>query len=199
MINIAIFASGSGSNAENIIRYFKKEANVRFYIISDKEEAFVHQRAEGLGVPSITFSPSQFRQSKDIIKYLQGKNISFIVLAGFLLKVSDDILDLYPNRIINIHPSLLPKFGGKGMYGSRVHQAVVDALEKESGITIHYVNNHYDEGKIIFQTRCEVFTRDTAETVAAKIHQLEEKYFPMVLKKLILGESEDNKEIILAK
>lgn len=184
-MNIAILASGSGSNAENIIRYFENNTDIHFFIISNKQDAFVHQRAENLTVPSVTFSAKQFRETDDVLSFLQEKNIDFIVLAGFLLKVPDNIINAFPNKTINIHPALLPKFGGKGMYGNHVHEAVVAAGEKQSGITIHYVNEHYDGGEIIFQAACEVLPTDSAADVAQKIHLLEYEHFPKVIENIL--------------
>lgn len=182
---IAIFASGSGSNAENIIRNFSQKEGFEFpLIVSNKKDAFVHQRAKVLGIPSFTFSRDEFIEGNSIVSLLNDYEINFIVLAGFLLKISSTILEAYPNKIINIHPALLPKFGGKGMYGHHVHQAVVDAGETQSGITIHYVNEHYDEGSIIFQATCEVLPGDTPETIAEKVHALEYLHFPKVIENL---------------
>lgn len=184
---VAIFSSGSGSNAENIIQYFSSNNKVEFpLILSNKSTAFVHERAKKLKVPSFTFSKEEFDEGTNIVALLQKYEIGHIVLAGFLLKVSDVILKAFPNKIINIHPALLPKFGGKGMYGNRVHQAVVEALETESGITIHYVNENYDEGNIIFQATCPVLPSDTPEMVADKVHALEYEHFPKVIEKVVL-------------
>lgn len=182
MTNIAIFASGSGSNAENISQYFadNKDVNISA-IISNKADAFVHERAKKLNIESVTFSKKQFEMTSDVLEYLENKGVDFIILAGFLLKVPDNLLSAYPNRIINIHPALLPKFGGKGMYGDNVHKAVIAAGEKESGITIHYINENYDEGAIIFQAKCDVLPVDTYEDVATKVHALEYKYFPEII------------------
>ncbi len=187
MINITIFASGSGSNAENIARYFseKEYFNVKI-IISNKADAYVHQRAKNLGVESATFSKHQFIETNDVADFLSKNKIDFIVLAGFLLKVPQNLIDKYPNRIVNIHPALLPKYGGKGMYGDKVHEAVVASNEKESGITIHYINENYDEGDIIFQATCEVKPSDSPHDVAEKVHALEYKHFPEVIEKVIL-------------
>jgi len=183
--NIAILASGSGSNAENIIRYFRNNENINFsLIISNKVDAYVHERAKNLGIPSYTFSKTDFETGK-ALELLREKQIDFIVLAGFLLKVPDNLLEAYPERIVNIHPALLPKFGGKGMYGSFVHEAVVAAKEKESGITIHYVNENYDEGQIIFQAKCEVLPTDTPDDVAQKVHILEYDFFPKVIEDIL--------------
>ena len=182
---IAIFASGSGSNAENIINYFSGRPNVSFPIIlCNKKDAFVHERAKKLHIPSITFDKIQL-ENGEICSLLQKEGIDFIVLAGFLLKVPENILSAYPNKIINIHPALLPKYGGKGMYGMNVHEAVVANGERESGITIHYVNDRYDEGAIIAQYKCEVLPNDSPEDVAQKIHVLEYEYFPKEIENLI--------------
>ena len=181
MKRIAIFASGSGSNAENIIRYFQNN-DVEFpLILSNKRDAFVHQRAKKLGVPSFSFSKQEFDDAGLILDTLRQYRVDFIVLAGFLLKVSQPILDAFPKRIVNIHPALLPKFGGKGMYGDYVHKAVIEAGEKKSGITIHYINEHYDEGDVIFQAECEVLLSDSVEDVAEKVHRLEYEWYPQVI------------------
>ncbi|MDU1905688.1 MAG: phosphoribosylglycinamide formyltransferase [Dysgonomonas sp.] len=185
MINIAIFASGSGSNAENIIRYFENTDDVKIQlIVSNKEDAYVHERARNLKIPSVTFSKKDF-DTPVVLDFLQEKGIDFIVLAGFLLKVPQNLIDAYPDKIINIHPALLPRYGGKGMYGDNVHKAVVEAREVESGITIHYVNENYDEGNIIFQSKCQVLPTDTYEDVAGKVHKLEYEHFPQVIDKLL--------------
>lgn len=184
-IRIAIFASGSGSNAENIIRYFSNHPNFVFpVIISNNEKAFVHERAKKLEIPSVTFSKEDFLKGEKILIFLQEQKIDAIVLAGFLLQVPSLVIDAYPQKIINIHPALLPKFGGKGMYGMRVHEAVKEAGETETGITIHYVNNEYDAGEIIFQAKCPVLPEDTPETIAKKVHELEYQYFPRVIEKI---------------
>ncbi|MBN1464071.1 MAG: phosphoribosylglycinamide formyltransferase [Paludibacteraceae bacterium] len=185
-LKIAIFASGSGSNAENLIHYFKQSKHVNIVLIlSNKPDAFVHKRAKKLHIPSISFTKNQFSESDYILKLLQEKKIDLIILAGFLLKVPTNLIHAYPNRIINIHPALLPKYGGKGMYGQYVHEAVVAHNEKETGITIHYVNEHYDEGTIIFQAKCAVLPTDTADDVAKRVHQLEYEHFPKVVEKFI--------------
>lgn len=187
MINIAIFASGNGSNAENIIHYFSGnlQATVAL-VVSNKEDAYVHVRAESLGVPSCTFSKAEFDRGTVVLNTLRDHGIDFIVLAGFLLKVSQPLLDAYPGRIVNIHPALLPKHGGKGMYGDRVHQAVVEAGDKVSGITIHYINENYDEGDILFQATCDVSPNDGADEVASKVHELEYLHFPRVIEEAIM-------------
>lgn len=183
---IAIFASGSGSNAENIINYLSSRPDIVFpLILCNKKEAFVHERAKKLHIPSIIFDKNQL-ENGEVLSILQKEGIDFIVLAGFLLKVPENILAAYPDRIVNIHPALLPKYGGKGMYGMKVHEAVVANGEKESGITIHYVNERYDEGAVIAQYKCEVLPGDSPEDVAQKIHALEYEYFPGVIEKVII-------------
>jgi phosphoribosylglycinamide formyltransferase-1 len=183
---IALLASGSGSNAENIVRYFENKEGVEFpLILSNKADAYVHERAKKLHIPSFTIGKTGF-ENGEALQLLQEHQIDLIVLAGFLLKVPENLLKAYPGKIINIHPALLPKYGGKGMYGSHVHEAVVAHKETESGITIHYVNEQYDEGTIIFQTKCKVLPSDSPEQVAAKVHALEYQYFPEVIEKLVI-------------
>lgn len=185
--NIAIFASGNGTNAENIIRYFQNSGLVRVeLVLTNRETAFVMARARSLNVPSAYMSKGEWEDGNTILSLLKDKNIDFIVLAGFLARVPDCILHAYPNKIINIHPSLLPKFGGRGMYGDRVHEAVVAAGEQESGITIHYINERYDEGAVISQYKCSVLPNDTAEQVAEKVHALEYEFYPQVLEKVVM-------------
>ena len=187
MIRIAIFASGNGSNAENIIRYFSKNHEIKpVIVLSNKKEAFVHQRAQQLGIPSYTFSKMEFDDGTLVLKKLREYCVDFVVLAGFLLKISQPLLDAFPNKMVNIHPALLPKFGGKGMYGNHVHRAVIEARERESGITIHYVNEHYDEGNIIFQASCEVLPNDTPDDVAQKVSELEFTWFPKVIEEVVM-------------
>lgn len=184
--NIAIFASGSGSNAENIIRYFQKSGSAQVsLVLSNKSDAYVLERAHRLEVPCSVFPKEDWIAGDEILAVLQEARIDFIVLAGFLFRVPDLLLHAYPYKIINIHPALLPKYGGKGMYGDRVHQAVVAAGEKESGITIHYINEHYDEGDTIFQVTCPVLPTDSPDDVAKKIHALEYEHFPLVIEKLL--------------
>lgn len=186
IVNIAILASGSGTNAENIVHYFEGKDNVIIkYILSNKVDAFVLERAKKLNIPTLTFNRSDFYDSDQILKFFQNNNIDWIILAGFLWLVPEYLINAYPNRIINIHPALLPKYGGKGMYGMRVHRAVVENSENESGITIHYVNNEYDKGNIIFQGKCKVISNDTAETVAEKVHKLEYEYYPKIIEEII--------------
>ncbi len=184
-IKIALFASGSGSNAENIANYYSKSTVFEFpLIISNKADAYVHERAKKLQIPSFTFSREDFLAGDKIITFLKEHNIEYIVLAGFLLKIPDSLVEAYPNKIINVHPALLPKFGGKGMYGQHVHQAVADAGETESGITIHYVNGNYDEGNVIFQAKCPVLPTDTPDMIAEKVHALEYEHFPRIISEL---------------
>lgn len=185
MKKMAILASGTGTNAERIARYFaeKKTAEVAL-IITNKEQAGVIKRAEQLHIPCRLITSKEFKEGKACDVLLE-QQIDFIVLAGFLLRVPDDILHHFPNRIVNIHPSLLPKYGGKGMYGSHVHEAVLASGDKESGITIHYIDEHYDEGDVILQVQCPVLPDDTPETLAARVHQLEYEHFPKVIEKLM--------------
>ena len=185
MKRIALLASGSGSNAENIVLYFSKSKEVEFpLILSNKEGAYVHERAKKLNIPSFTVNKSGF-ENGEALRLLKENRIDFVILAGFLLKVPENILNAYPNKTINIHPALLPKYGGKGMYGSHVHEAVVAHKEIESGITIHYVNENYDEGQIIFQAKCPVLPTDSADDVAEKVHALEYKHFPEVIAQVV--------------
>ncbi|MDL2266036.1 phosphoribosylglycinamide formyltransferase [Parabacteroides sp. OttesenSCG-928-G21] len=186
MKNIAILASGSGSNAENIARYFADNKNINVSVIlSNNPRAGVHARANTLGIPSFTFTREEFVEATPILKKLAEYHIDLIVLAGFMNKISEPLLKAFPGKIINIHPALLPKHGGKGMYGMHVHEAVVAAKEKESGITIHYINENYDEGATIFQATCPVEPTDTPEEVANKVHALEYLHFPKVIEKLL--------------
>lgn len=185
-VRIAIFASGSGSNAENLITYFAPNKTVDIcLVLSNKQDTYVHERAKKLKISSICFTKNELAESNTVLNILREKNIDFIILAGFLLKIPANLIKAYPNRIINIHPALLPRYGGKGMYGHYVHEAVVANQDKESGITIHYVNEHYDKGNIIFQTACPVLPTDTADDVAEKVHQLEYVHFPKVVEELI--------------
>ena len=186
MINIAIFASGSGTNAENIIKYFKSNNQINInLILSNKKEAFVLKRAEKYNIPYFVFTKEEFYKSEKILKKLKEYNIDFVVLAGFLLLIPANIINNYKNKIVNIHPALLPKYGGKGMYGNNVHKAVKLNNETETGITIHYVNEKYDEGAIIFQAKCNIDVDDSIEKIADKVHKLEYKYFPVIIEKIL--------------
>lgn len=188
MTNVAIFASGNGSNAQNIAEYFSGHPKVRIsLILSNKKDAFVLERAKNLGIPAISFDREDIYHSDRVMRILGEYDIGFIVLAGFLWKVPDEMLKAYSGKIINIHPALLPKFGGKGMYGAKVHEAVVAAGEKRTGITIHFVNEHYDAGAIIFQESFPIAPADTPDSIAARVHELEYKYFPGIIEKMILG------------
>jgi len=182
---IAIFASGSGSNAQNIVLYMR-ENNKSFtfipsIILSNKPDAYVLERAGRLGVKSHTFTAKELREEDIIDNILNDNNIDFIILAGFLLKLPDRFIQKYRGRIINVHPSLLPKFGGKGMYGDAVHKAVIESGERESGITIHLVDEIYDNGEHIFQAKCAISENETPQTLANKIHELEKEHFPRVI------------------
>jgi phosphoribosylglycinamide formyltransferase-1 len=185
MKKILIFASGSGTNAENIIKYFRAEEIASVVaVFTNNPDAKVIERAQNLNVSTQTFTKTELNQV-DFIEKIALFQPDLIVLAGFLLQFPETIIQAYPNRIINIHPALLPKYGGKGMYGMNVHRAVVENKEKESGITIHYVNENYDEGAIIFQKKVTLLITDTPEVVAEKIHELEQKYFPTVIQKIL--------------
>ncbi|MBR3029841.1 MAG: phosphoribosylglycinamide formyltransferase [Bacteroidales bacterium] len=190
MRNLAIFASGSGTNAENLIRYFSTHPEFRVAVVlCNKPDAFVLQRAGRLGVPSVVFDKSQLVCPDDVTEdgrpsvcaILRQYDAFALILAGFLMRIPSHLIEAWPDRIINIHPALLPKYGGKGMHGMHVHEAVVAAKEEESGITIHLVDEQYDHGKTLFQARCDVLPCDTAHDVAAKIHLLEQEYFPTVV------------------
>lgn len=190
MKRIVIFASGDGTNAENIIRYFRDNKMIEVVsVYSENASAGVHHRAKRLGIPSVTFPKESFADGTPILKKLTEDAADFIVLAGFLKKIPDVILHAYPEKILNIHPALLPKHGGKGMYGMRVHQAVVAAGDTESGITIHYINDRYDEGQAVFQARCSVAPTDTPEDVAAKVHALEYAHYPVIIERVLGGEN----------
>ncbi len=188
MIKIAIFASGNGSNAQRIIEYFQSSRSIRVaMVLSNNPDAPVLERSRKLGVPAEVFSRVEFYETDKIPAILRKNGISFLILAGFLWLVPGNLLKTFSGKIINIHPALLPKYGGKGMYGMKVHQAVIESGDKESGISIHTVNEKYDEGQILFQAKCSVESGDTAETLAMKIHELEHQYFPKVIEEEVLG------------
>lgn len=199
MKKIAVFASGSGSNAENIYEYFNcnkkesKEANDCIakveLIITNKKDAYVLERAKRLGIESVVFEKEKWVDGLEVLDYLNNREIDFIVLAGFLLKVPPAIISHYPMAIVNIHPALLPKFGGKGMYGDNVHKAVIEAKETKSGITIHYVNENYDEGDIIFKSECDITSTDDYNSLATKVHTLEYAHYPKVIEECIKNNS----------
>lgn len=186
IINIAIFASGSGSNAEEIIKHFKDIPDIKVnVIITNNPKAGVIDRAGKLNIHYEVFSREDFYNSNKVLNFLVSYSIDFIVLAGFLWLIPKNLISRYSNRIINIHPALLPKYGGKGMYGFRVHQAVKEAKEKETGITIHFVTENYDEGDIIFQTHCPVFKEDTIEDIQKRVHALEYEHFPSIIEQTV--------------
>ncbi len=192
MNRIAIFASGSGTNMQRIAEYFSDNPLVEISVVlCNKPGAGVIQRAYNLNIPVIMIDRENFYHSEFITKVLLEKEIDLIVLAGFLWLIPDHLLKAFPNRIINIHPALLPKYGGKGMFGSKVHEAVIAAGESKSGITIHYVNEHYDEGAVIFQQALSIEPNETAYSLVTKIHQLEYRYFPEVIEN-VLGSMKSN-------
>jgi phosphoribosylglycinamide formyltransferase-1 len=186
MKRIAIFASGSGTNAEAIMKYFELHRNAQVtLLVSNKKDAGALQRAVNHGVETMVVTRDQFFAPGSIVEELKVRGIDLVVLGGFLWLIPQALINAFPNRIVNIHPSLLPKFGGKGMYGHHVHEAVLAAGEKESGITIHYVNEHFDEGAHIAQFKCEVLSADTPDTLAARIHKLEHAHFAEVIEKIL--------------
>ena len=183
---IAILASGRGGNAQRIIEYFKENHYAEVVLVgSNNSDALVLKKAADFGVSSFVFNKGALTSFSVVLDKLLAERVDLIVLAGFLLKVPGLILNAFPNRIINIHPALLPKFGGKGMYGKHVHRAVIEGREQESGITIHYVNERYDEGAIIFQRKCNLSENETAETLAEKISILEHEYFAKVIEHVV--------------
>lgn len=191
MKRIAIFASGSGTNAQKIIEYFSASKDVVVDSLwSNNENAYALIRAEKLGIETFTFDSDEFYRSNEILDRLYDHRIDMIVLAGFLWLVPRNLTELF--TVINIHPALLPKYGGKGMYGANVHKAVLASKDKESGITIHQVNQDYDKGKIIFQVTCPIQPKDTPETLAARIHELEHQHYPRVIEEVLLSEEDDN-------
>ncbi|APX98840.1 phosphoribosylglycinamide formyltransferase [Lacinutrix venerupis] len=186
MKRVVIFASGSGSNAENLIRFFQNRDNASvIQVLTNNPHAKVLNRCKKLKISALSFNKIAFTETEDVLNILKSVKPDLIVLAGFLWKFPENILKHFNNKVINIHPALLPKFGGKGMYGMHVHEAVIRQKETETGITIHYVNENYDEGAIIFQAKCEVKTSDSAQDVAEKIHELEMKHFPEVVEKIL--------------
>lgn len=186
MLNIAILASGSGSNAQRIIEYFSNNKNIHFpFIITNNEYAFVRERAKTLNIPSVFIENKKLKTEDNLLNILLENKIDWVILAGYLLLIPSNVVNYYKHKIINIHPALLPKYGGKGMFGVKVHEAVIADKERESGISIHYVNEKYDEGDIIFQAKTSIDINDTAESLAKKIHLLEYEHFPKVIEKLI--------------
>lgn len=186
LIRLAILGSGNGTNAQQISEYFAGRDDVQVAcIIYNVKDAYIAQRAHNLGIEARYFGRKDFFETGAVLDYLREKQIDWVILAGFLWLIPQPILDAYPQRVINIHPALLPKYGGKGMYGHHVHEAVVAAGETESGITIHIVDENYDRGTILEQARCSVTKDDTPDTLAAKIHLLEKEYFPRVIDRAI--------------
>ena len=191
MKKIIVFASGSGTNAENIIKYFAKTQIAKVVsVFTNNASAKVIERAKNHQIPVEIFSKNELLE-RNVLQKIQEIDPDLIVLAGFLLKFPENIIENYPNKIINIHPALLPKYGGKGMYGMHIHRAIVNNKEVETGISIHYVNENYDEGGIIFQKNVALTADDTPETVAEKIHELEQKYFPEIIHRIL----EENSKI----
>lgn len=184
---IAILASGSGTNAEEILAYFQYHPSIEVKVLlSNNPHAQALQRAERFKVKALTFNKAQFRDTYEVLAWLKDEKVTHIVLAGFMWLVPDYLIHAYPGKIINIHPALLPKFGGKGMYGKFVHEAVRAAGEVETGITIHEVNEHYDEGNIVFQATCGIEAVDSVETIAQKVQKLEHIHYPKVIEQWIL-------------
>lgn len=185
MFRVAIFASGSGTNAQRLIEHFKTSDNVEIVLVAcDKPYAGVLQRAWDLGVASYLFNGAELRNGT-VLNELQGQRVDFLVLAGFMRLIPKALVQAFPDRIVNIHPSLLPKFGGKGMYGEHVHRAVIAAGEQESGITMHLVNEQYDDGRHLLQIRCEVLRTDSPGTLAERVHVLEHEHYPKVVEKYV--------------
>ncbi len=186
MKRIIIFASGSGSNAENIINYFQQRESISVVLImTNNPHAKILNRCKRLKISALSFNRIAFKKEGIVHALLNDMNPDLIVLAGFLWKIPEHLIANFSNKIINIHPALLPKYGGKGMYGEYVHEAVKANKETETGITIHYVNEHYDEGAIIFQAKCSVYKEDSVEDIAAKIHELEMVHFPKVIESIL--------------
>jgi phosphoribosylglycinamide formyltransferase-1 len=185
---IAIFASGNGTNAEEIFRYFKNHSEIEVtLLLSNNPTAYALQRARNHNIKTLVFDRAEFKEGSVIRQALENAGVTHIVLAGFLWLIPEYLIRLYPDRIVNIHPALLPKYGGKGMYGAKVHEAVKNSGEVETGITIHLVNNQYDEGKILFQARCPVTSNQSPEEIAACVHQLEYEHYARVVERWVRG------------
>jgi len=185
---LVIFGSGAGSNAVNICRYFKNSSDIEVVLIcTNNKDAFIVDRAKKLNIPIVFTSKTDLLRFDDLAKTLKNYAIDYIILAGFLLKIPSKMISSYPNKIINLHPSLLPKYGGKGMYGSNVHEAVLENKETETGITIHLVNQNYDEGKIIYQESFSLSPDENLESLTAKIHELEQSLFPKIIEKTLFS------------
>ena len=185
--HIIIFASGAGTNAQKIIDHFRNSTVKVALIVCNKPGAGVLSIAAKENIPSLLIEKERFFRGDGFVPELQKTNADLLVLAGFLWKIPQNLINAWPRKIINIHPALLPKFGGKGMYGQYVHEAVINAGELQSGITIHYVDEHYDKGDVIFQTGCPVMEGDTPESLAARIHRLEHLHYPAIIERLLLG------------
>ena len=186
MKRIAIFASGAGTNAENLILYFNAHKEIHIsLIVCNKPGAGVIEKAENLGVPTLMVNREDWKYATRVVEWLKMNSIDFIVLAGFLWLIPAELIQAYPNRILNIHPALLPKYGGKGMYGANVHEAVHKNRESESGISIHFVNEKYDEGEVAFQKSFQIIPSDTPQSIAQKVHELEYEYFPKVVEDVV--------------
>ncbi|WP_378186126.1 phosphoribosylglycinamide formyltransferase [Aquimarina sp. W85] len=191
MKRIVIFASGSGTNAENIIKYFKANGRAEVtHVFSNRQQAKVLRRAHDHKVKALHFDRSSFYDTNEVLNILKDASPDLIVLAGFLWIFPKKIIDAFPNKVINIHPALLPKYGGKGMFGDHVHQAVINNKEQESGITIHYVNEKYDDGAILFQAKTSISEKDNPKDLASAIHKLEHIHFPVVIEKLLYSEGQ---------
>lgn len=196
MFNIAIFASGTGSNAAKIIEYFEGNPNIRVsLLVSNKADAPVLALADAKGIEKLVLRRADFYEAENLLETLRARGISFIVLAGFMWLVPDYLVKAYVGRMVNIHPALLPQYGGKGMYGMNVHRAVKAAGERQTGITIHYVDEHYDEGSIIFQARCAIAPEDRPEDIARKVQQLEHRHFAPVVEELLQALPQNEKLI----
>ncbi len=186
MKRIVLFASGSGSNVENIVNYFQEKPNVTIaMVLTNKRDAKVLDRCNRLNISSLCFNKQAYSTSDTVLNLIKDANPDLIVLAGFLWKIPEKYVKSFPNKIINIHPALLPKYGGKGMYGDNVHKAVKENKESETGITIHFVNENYDEGAIIEQQKVTISPKDTHQEIAQKVHHLEYEYFPKVIERLL--------------
>jgi phosphoribosylglycinamide formyltransferase-1 len=186
MHRLAIFASGSGTNAENIIRHFQNKPQIKVSCIcTNRADAYVIERVRPYHIPVLVFSRQDFYEKEKVLDYLEENKIDWIILAGFLWLIPANLIERFASHIINIHPALLPKYGGKGMYGSTVHKAVIENREKQSGITIHFVNKEYDKGNILFQVACDIDPSDTPDTLASRVHALEYEHFPRVIEEVV--------------
>ena len=193
---LVLFASGSGSNVENIIQYFRKHTHVSIAaVLTNKRDAQVIDRCNRLGVNALFFNRNAFSKTDCVLNVVSAMKPDLIILAGFLWKIPENLIQNFPNKIVNIHPALLPNYGGKGMYGMNVHEAVKANNETETGITIHYVNENYDEGAIIHQAKTKLEAKDSAQDIAKKIHTLEYEHFPKIIEKLLVSPDIDSSKI----